>query len=186
MNDRPNDTPDTDHAPTRLDPTAADRAAEFAGSEMFTRLFQEGMGLVEEAAAYLDGAGRDDAKRLGRSGALAYAAESMALTTRLMQAASWLLTQRAVAEAEMSPHDACQEKYRLPAAKEPEAMWPAGDDPCPPRLADLAARSRNLYDRLARLDETLFRRGQAAADDAAADHPLEAQWSALESAFARR
>ena len=186
MIDGPDDTPASEHAPARLDPAAADRAADFAGSEMFTRLFQEGMGLVEEAAAYLDGAGRDDAKRLGRSGALASAAESMALTTRLMQAASWLLTQRAVAEAEMSPHDACQEKYRLPAAKEPEPMWPAGDDPCPPRLADLAARSRNLYDRLARLDETLFRRAGEAAAEVDGDHPLEAQWSALESAFAKR
>ena len=34
--------------------------------------------------------------------ALSYASESMRLTTRLMQLASWLLLQRAVAEGELS------------------------------------------------------------------------------------
>ena len=32
----------------------------FAGSKMFTQIFQDGMGLVEETAAYLDGKGRQD------------------------------------------------------------------------------------------------------------------------------
>jgi regulator of CtrA degradation len=41
------------------------RVADFAGSEMFQRLFKEGMELVEETASYLDGPGRDDAKRWG-------------------------------------------------------------------------------------------------------------------------
>lgn len=147
--------------PTTAEPTpiksSAARVAEFAGSEMFSRLFQDGMALVEETAAYLDGPGRDDAKRLARSGALAYAAESMNLTTQLMQAASWLLTQRAVAEDEMTPSDAADEKYRLPSKGRNETVWPAGEDPCPPRLADLLARSATLYERLERLDQTLFR-----------------------------
>ena len=45
--------------------------------------------------------------------ALGYAAESMRLTTRLMQVASWLLVQRAVREGEMPPEAACAEAYRL-------------------------------------------------------------------------
>ena len=44
------------------------------------------------------GAGREQAKALERNDSLAYAAESMRLTTRLMQIASWLLLRRAVAE----------------------------------------------------------------------------------------
>ena len=60
---------------------------DFAASELFDRTFQEGMELVEETAAYLDGAGRHESKRLSRSAALAYASESMRLTTRLMQLA---------------------------------------------------------------------------------------------------
>ena len=62
-----------------------------ASSQAFTDLFRDGMALVEETAAYLDGPGRKESKRLERSGALAYATESMRLTTRLMQLASWLL-----------------------------------------------------------------------------------------------
>ena len=82
-------------------PSPADRSRtvrDFARSELFDRTFREGMELVEETAAYLDGEGRRDSKMLSRAAALAYAAESMKLTTRLMQIASWLLVQRAVRE----------------------------------------------------------------------------------------
>src|SRR6202051_4262139 len=63
-------------------------------SAAFGTLFREGMDLVEETAAYLDGAGRAEAKALDRSVSLTYATESMRLTTRLMQLASWLLLHR--------------------------------------------------------------------------------------------
>jgi len=86
---------------------------DFAASELFDRTFQEGMELVEETAAYLDGSGRQDSKLLSRSAALAYAGESMRLTTRLMQVASWLLVQRAVREGDMAATEACQERYRI-------------------------------------------------------------------------
>jgi len=36
---------------------------DFAASELFDRTFMEGMELVEETAAYLDGAGRQDRAR---------------------------------------------------------------------------------------------------------------------------
>lgn len=160
--------------------TPAARVFEFAGSELFRSLFREGMDLVEETAAYLDGPGRDDAKRLGRSGALAYAAESMTLTTRLMQAASWLLTQRAVAEGEMSPMEASDEKYRLADERRSDAIWPAGDEPCPPRLADLVTRSERLYAQLTRLDDNLFAKASAAGTG---ENPVQEQWSALADAF---
>ena len=86
---------------------------EFAASEMFDRLFKEGMALVEEAATYLDGPGRTDSRKLNRELALVYAAESMEVTTRLMQAASWLVVQRAVREKDMKVEEAGDEKYRI-------------------------------------------------------------------------
>ena len=70
----------------------------FVSSDAFRAMFREGMLLVEETAAYLDGGGREESRLLPRDVALAYATESMRLTTRLMQIASWLLVQRAVAE----------------------------------------------------------------------------------------
>src|SRR6185295_14192749 len=95
------------------------RALDFAKSEMFERTFKEGMGLVEETAAYLDGPGRAVSKRLSRAAALAYAGESMRLTTRLMQVASWLLVQRAVRDGEIPLIEAGSEKYRL-ISREPQ------------------------------------------------------------------
>src|SRR6266849_4884980 len=54
-----------------------------AGSQAFSDLFRDGMALVEQTAAYLDGPGRQESKKLGRNAALAYATESMRLTTLL-------------------------------------------------------------------------------------------------------
>src|SRR5579863_2571865 len=85
----------------------------FTGSALFERTFDEGMSLVEETAKYLDGKGRQESRDLPRKLALLYAGESMRVTTRLMQAASWLLVQRAVHEGDMAADDATSERYRL-------------------------------------------------------------------------
>ena len=82
-------------------------------SAAFGTLFREGMDLVEETAAYLDGDGRAEAKALERSVSLTYATESMRLTTRLMQLASWLLLHRAVKEGEMTLSQANREKTKV-------------------------------------------------------------------------
>src|SRR3974390_3477930 len=87
--------------------------ARLANSQTFTDLFRGGMGLVEETATYLDGTGRQESKKLERAAALAYATESMRLTTRLMQLASWLLLHRAVKEGEMSLAQANKEKSKV-------------------------------------------------------------------------
>ena len=84
-----------------------------ANSQAFSDLFRDGMSLVEETATYLDGNGRQESKKLERSAALAYATESMRLTTRLMQLASWLLLHRAVKEGEMSLAQANKEKTKV-------------------------------------------------------------------------
>src|SRR5260221_7369565 len=90
-----------------------DFLANFTKSEQFEKVFKEGMGLVEETANYLDGPGRKDARGLDRQGAVAYATESMRLTTRLMQLASWLLLQRAVGAGELSLAQANKEKAKV-------------------------------------------------------------------------
>src|ERR1700733_6498521 len=82
----------------------------FIDSALFERTFDEGMSLVEETARYLDGRGREESRELPRNAALLYAGESMRVTTRLMQAASWLLIQRAVQDGEMQAEDAAGER----------------------------------------------------------------------------
>ena len=135
---------------------ASDRILNFARSELFERTFKEGMALVEEVATYLDGPGRAASKRLPRAGALAYAGESMRLTTRLMQVASWLLVQRALREGSMSLTDAGDEKYRFTHRAEP-APFVADKEDLPAELNALMARCDALYERVQRLDETAAR-----------------------------
>src|SRR6201995_1309928 len=123
-------------------------------SAAFGTLFREGMDLVEETAAYLDGAGRTEAKALDRAVSLTYATESMRLTTRLMQLASWLLLHRAGREGEMTLPQANLEK---PKAKLPPADPGAPDmiEKLPETLQDLIARSMILEARPRRLAATI-------------------------------
>src|SRR5213082_1648885 len=127
-----------------------------AASQAFADLFRDGMALVEETAAYLDGPGRQDSKRIERSGALAYATESMRLTTRLMQLASWLLLHRAVKEGEMSLAQANKEKTKVKLSLGDRADADTmGLLPEP--LRDLIDRSLGLLDRVRRLDATMHK-----------------------------
>jgi regulator of CtrA degradation len=129
--------------------------ADFAKSELFDRTFQEGMDMVEETAAYLDGSGRQESKALGRNAALAYAGESMRLTTRLMQVASWLLVQRAVREGDMAPESACDERYRL-GAEDVCRGAPDTTEDLPAGLLILMDRSERLYERVRHLDYRMY------------------------------
>src|SRR5436190_19902604 len=99
--------------PEKLLSGAVSFGEKLACSQAFADLFRDGMALVEETAAYLDGPGRQESKKLSRNGALAYATESMRLTTRLMQLASWLLLHRAVKEGEVSLAQAHKEKAKV-------------------------------------------------------------------------
>ncbi len=134
---------------------------------MFERTFKEGMSLVEETAAYLDGPGRAASKRLPRIAALAYASESMRLTTRLMQVASWLLVQRALREGQMRIEEAGQEKYRLASRHAPPFAPASGAEETPEALRALAARASALHERVRRLDQDMY--GEADARNAPAD-----------------
>ena len=156
----------------------------FAGSELFDRTFHEGMALVEEAAEYLDGAGRQESKLLSRNGALGYAGESMKLTTRLMQVASWLLVQRAVRENSMTPEEAAQPRYRIGGRAAPEPTGvpePTGPaEALPAGLRDLTERAARLFERAVHLDRSMYA-GAAEAPEAA--HSVQSQLARLHQAF---
>ena len=130
-------------------------AHRLAGSPRFKALFQDGMHLVEEVAAYLDGPGREEAKNLPRPVAIAYAAESMRLTTRLMQVASWLLVQRAVNEGEMDQAQAEAEKHKVRLCPQDVASGPGVFAQLPPLLQDLTDRSLRLQNRIIYLDRSI-------------------------------
>ena len=150
-------------------------------SAAFGALFREGMDLVEETAAYLDGVGRAEAKALDRSVSLTYATESMRLTTRLMQLASWLLLHRAVKEGEMTLIQANREKTKVKLS----AADPSPDDmllKLPQQLQDLIVRSMTLQAKVRRLDVTIH---ASATERAAIGNPLVPQMNRLKAAFER-
>lgn len=137
-------------------PGAISFIRKLAASDNFKALFKEGMTLVEEAASYLDGAGRDESRHLRRAVAMAYAAESMRLTTRLMQLASWLLLQRAVNEGDMTLAQAASEKHKVRLARQELACAADIFDELPQRLRALIAKSMRLQARIIHLDQSLF------------------------------
>lgn len=151
-----------------------------ASSQAFAELFREGMALVEETATYLDGPGRQQSKKLERSAALAYATESMRLTTRLMQLASWLLLHRAVKEGEMSLAQAGKEKSKVKLAST-DYHDPNNIELLPSALRDLVARSQKLYAKVRRLDTTIYNQGLA--EHPAVANPVERQLGLLKAAF---
>ena len=131
----------------------------FTGSALFEKTFDEGMALVEETARYLDGGGREESRGLPRKAAMLYAGESMRVTTRLMQAASWLLVQRAVHDGDMEANAASSDRYRLGSKEICLGKSAEGVEALPPTLQDLLEKSDNLYRRIARLDDVLFGQG---------------------------
>jgi regulator of CtrA degradation len=153
-----------------------------AGSQAFSQLFRDGMGLVEETAAYLDGPGRKDSKALPRSAALTYATESMRLTTRLMQLASWLLLHRAVKEGEMSLSQVNQEKTKVKLSP----TFAADEDTLkalPETLVALIRRSLVLSEQVRRLDATIHTPADTPRNS---NNPVEHQMGMLKAAFERK
>jgi regulator of CtrA degradation len=151
-----------------------------ANSQAFSDLFRDGMALVEETATYLDGPGRQESKDLGRAAALAYATESMRLTTRLMQLASWLLLHRAVKEGEMSLAQANKEKAKVKLSAT-DHHDPNNVELLPETLRDLVARAQVLQSKVRRLDATIH--NPVTPDRVVAVNPVERQLGLLKAAF---
>jgi regulator of CtrA degradation len=131
-------------------------AERFARSGKFQAMFRDGMALVEETATYLDGEGRRAVKHLNRPSAMLYGSESMRLTTRLMQLASWLLLQRAVSDGEMSRQQLLEEKKKIRLETLPKSIHGPGWDDLPGHFVELVARSIALQNRVLVLDNEIY------------------------------
>jgi len=155
--------------------------ARLANSQVFADVFRDGMALVEETATYLDGTGRQESKKLERAAALAYATESMRLTTRLMQLASWLLLHRAVKEGEMSLTQANKEKTKVKLSTA-DTHDPNNVVLLPETLRTLIDRSQQLQAKVRRLDNTIHNR-TAGDQPPPVINPVERQLGLLKAAF---
>jgi regulator of CtrA degradation len=161
----------------RREPLSFGRA--YAQSNTFRTLFKEGMTLVEETADYLDGPGRNAARELPRPASILYATESMRLTTRLMQLASWLLLHRSVREGDMTPERAREEKRKLRIEPPSTAIGGPGWDELPEQIRALIARSLAMQKRVERIDAALLENGAAEQDD----NPVNIQLRELAAAL---
>ncbi|WP_117191826.1 protease adaptor protein RcdA [Rhizobium terrae] len=157
-------------------------AGRAAASSQFKALYSEGMALVEETASYLDGIGRAASKVLPRMASVLYAAESMRLTTRLMQMASWLLLQRAVNNGEMSREQVLSEKNKVRLDGFNVDRNAPGWNDLPEGFRDLVERSLRLQNRIALLDREIYRPAEAAVlpDN---ENSVRAQLNLLRTAF---
>ena len=144
------------------------------------------MSLVERAAEYLDGEGRAEAKKMSRLAATLYAAESMRLTTRLMQVASWLLLQRAANSGEMTRDQVATEKSKVrldtASANDDSAGWKE----LPADFCELVHCSLSLQSRVRRLDEEIYGLTGGVHIEARKTNPVSDQITLLKTAFAHR
>lgn len=154
-------------------------------SDSFKPLYSDGMSLVEQTAEYLDGEGRVQAKGLSRLAAALYAAESMRLTTRLMQIASWLLLQRAANSGEMTRSQVASEKAKVhldtASAQEVVENWVE----LPFAFRQLVERSLRLQSLVRRMDEEIYGLPASPAPAGRDGNPVSDQITLLKTAFGR-
>ena len=164
-------------------PTTVSFGERFQSSEQFDHIFKEGMALVERTAAYLDGPGRKEAKALVGGAGVLYATESMRLTTRLLDLASWLLIRRALKEGEISEEEASKKRRRVKLQAFGRPAHVKGYSDLPDGLKALIDESFSLHDRIVQLDRAMSVGVDPDAVQERPENPVAKQMSMLEHAF---
>lgn len=152
----------------------------FAASDQFDAIFKEGMALVEQTARYLDGPGRQEARKLRGPLSVLYATESMRLTTRLLELASWLMIRRALKSGEISAEEARSKRQRVKLKGPGRPSHVKGFIELPQGLQQLVEQSFSLNDRIVQLDRAME---VAVGEATPANNPVGAQVTRLQEAF---
>jgi regulator of CtrA degradation len=153
----------------------------FAQSPQFDDVFSEGMALVERAASYLDGEGRRDSRALVAPVSTAYATESMRLTTRLLDVASWLLVQRALKNGEITADEAERRRRKVKLRPSGPPAHIKHFDQLPEALQAMITDSFAMSDRIMRIDRAM--RSGEEETPAVTTNPVGAQISTIRAAF---
>ena len=138
-----------------IDPLANPQS-DFAASAFFAKTYRETLGLAREACDYLEGpveAGRDG---LDSDAKLRLTAETLRLSTRIIQMMAWMYAQRAVQRGELTS-DQARSAHRLGPRETCLPRNAQTDGQLPSTLQELMHRSEQLYLRVARLDDMLAR-----------------------------
>jgi regulator of CtrA degradation len=155
----------------------------FQSSEQFDHIFKFGMALVERTAAYLDGPGRKEAKTLTGGAGVLYATESMRLTTRLLDLASWLLIRRALKEGEIDEQEAQRKRRRVKLQAFGRPQHVKGFSELPDGLKALIEESFGLHDRICQLDRSMTNSIERDAPAGSSANPVALQLGQIERAF---
>lgn len=138
-------------------------------------LYVEAVDLAENARGYFAAMGQLDRRELPPMARVMFSCESLKVTTRLMHAISWLLSQKAIAAGEASADDVADEGL-LPV----DAFNPTSAErlaALPEEARGLVVRTHDLYDRVTRLAL------QKSPVESSAEGPARALLSRLEMAF---
>jgi regulator of CtrA degradation len=127
-----------------------DRTRAALTPKLIDSLYVEAMLLADEARAYFDKHGRDDRMGLHPLVRVGFSCESLKVTTRLMHIIAWLLTQRAVAAGELTSEQARNPERQLGEAVESDEEV---IEKLPQSARDLIRSSRDLYERVRRIEE---------------------------------
>jgi regulator of CtrA degradation len=123
-----------------------------------------------------------------------YASESMRLTTRLLELASWLMIRRSFKDGEITPEQLARKRERVRLTEPGRISHVKGFETLPGGLQDLIKASFGLNDRIVRLDLAMQVRVDQdqpdAVDSPAATSPVQApvqdQLTRLQRAFSGR
>lgn len=151
-----------------------------AFDSVFSRLYDEGMALIEKTAAYIDGDGKIASRKLSGEASSLYASEAMRMSTRLMQVASWLLLFRAARDKEMSQDQVNLEKAKVslntPSLGSDNEHW----NELPDTFRQLIGASIRLEERVRHMDQDLE---NALTQSKNADNSVSNQLDRLKAAF---
>jgi regulator of CtrA degradation len=157
----------------------------FQASEQFDQVFKEGMALVERTASYLDGDGRRESKGLAAPVSVLYATESMRLTTRLLDLASWLLIRRSLKDGEITDEEAQRKRARVKLQSFGRPSHIKGFTDLPLGLRNLIEASFALHDRIVQLDRAMSVKPAEETHDPQVANPVASQMRKLQLAFSR-
>ena len=125
--------------------------------KLINRTFDETLALLEEVREYSMYDGAKETEDLPNTDRLWINQERLRLTARLSEIMAWLLVHKAVAAGEITADKAHTEKFRLSAQAICMKDGRTGNLEWPPRLNGFLEKSRELYDRVSKMDQMTAR-----------------------------
>lgn len=124
---------------------------QLSGTAFFAKTYDDALGLLVEVRDYLEAYQPIQAQQMEPAVRLALTCLTMRLTAQLTDIMAWLLVQKAVHNGEMSIDEGRDNKNQLKKWLDYSPTI-SEELPIPPQLDSLLLRSRNLFERVERLE----------------------------------